>query len=43
MKSHTYIENTQDFHPVNSDYFEDLQHNITIKLTALTREEDDLC
>ena len=39
----TDIENTQDFHPVETDHFEDLQHNNPAKLTALTREVDDLC
>ena len=35
-------ENTQDFHPVASDHFEDLQHTNPTKLTALPREVDDL-
>ena len=39
----TDIENTQDLHPVNTDHFEDLQHNNPMKLTALSREVDDLC
>ena len=39
----TDIENTQDFHPVNTDNFKDLQHNNTMNLTALTREVDNLC
>ena len=38
----TDIENTQDFLPVDTDHFEDLQHNSPAKLTALTREVDDL-
>ena len=38
----TDIENTQDFFPVDADHFEDLQHNNPMKLTALTREVDDL-
>ena len=38
----TDIQNTQDFHPVDTDHFEDLQHNNPTKLTALTREVDDL-
>ena len=37
------IENTQNFHPVEMDHFEDLEHNNTAKLTALTRVIDDLC
>ena len=40
--TNTDIENTQDFHPVETDHFEDLQHNNPMKLTALTREVDDL-
>ena len=39
----TGIENTQDFHPVNTDHLEDLQHNNPTNLTALTREVDYLC
>ena len=39
----TDIENTQDFHPVEADHFEDLEHNNPIKLAALAREFDDLC
>ena len=38
----TDIENTQDFHPVEADHFEDLEHNNPTNLTALTREADDL-
>ena len=33
----------QDFYPVETDHFEDLQHNNPMKLTAFTREVDDLC
>ena len=40
--THTDIENTQDIHPVDAHHFEDLQHNNLMKLTALTREVDDL-
>ena len=36
------IANTQDFHPVEMDHFEDLEHNNPAKLTAVTREVDDL-
>ena len=39
----TDIENTQDFHPVETDHFVDLQHNNPVKLTAFTSEVDDLC
>ena len=31
-------ENAQDFHPVETDHSEDLQHNKPMKLTVLTRE-----
>ena len=36
------FESTQDFHPVDTDHLENLQHNNLMKLTALTREVDDL-
>ena len=39
----TNIEDTQDFHPVDTDHFEDLEHNNPARLTAITREPDDLC
>ena len=39
----TDIESTWDFRPVDTDHFEDLQHNDPMNLTALTREVDDLC
>ena len=39
----TGIENTQDFHSLDTDHYEDLQHNNPVKLTALTSEVDDLC
>ena len=38
----TDIENMQDFHPVETDHFEDLEHNNPTRLTAITRELDDL-
>ena len=38
----TDIEVTQNLHPVETDYFEDLDHNNPAKLTAITRELDDL-
>ena len=38
----TDIENTHEFHPVDTDHFKDLQHNNPVKLTALTRAVDDL-
>ena len=36
------IEDKQNFHPVETDHFEDLEHNNPTKLTALTRKIDDL-
>ena len=41
--TNTDIENIQDFHPVDTDHFEDLEHNNPARLTAITRELDDLC
>ena len=38
----TDIEDTHDFNAVEADHFEDLEHNNPTKLTALTREIDDL-
>ena len=35
-------EVTQDFHPEVSDHFEDLEHDNPTRLTAITRELDDL-
>ena len=39
----TDIEDVQDSHPVETDHFGDLEHNIQARLTAVTRELDDLC
>ena len=39
----TDIEDTQDFHPVETDHLGDLDHNNPARLTAITRELDDLC
>ena len=39
----TDIENKQDFHPVERDNFEHLEHNNPTKLTALTRKIDEIC
>ena len=39
----TDVEDSHDFHPVETDYFENLEHNNPTKLTALTRELHDLC
>ena len=39
----TDVDVTQDFHSVETDHFEDLEYNNPMKLTALTREVDDLC
>ena len=36
-------EDAQDFNPIESDHFEDLDHNNPTKLAALTREIDGLC
>ena len=38
----TDVEDTQDFHPVETDHFEDPEYNNCTKLTGLTRELDDL-
>ena len=38
----TDIEDTLDFHPVETDHF-DLEHNNPARLTAITRDLDDLC
>ena len=38
----TDVDDIQDFHPVQTDHFENLEHNNPTKLTALTRELDDL-
>ena len=35
-------EDTQDFHPVETDHLDDLEHNNPTRLTAITRELDDL-
>ena len=40
--TNTDFENTQDFHSVETDHFEDLEQNNPMKLVALTREVDDL-
>ena len=37
------VEDMQNFQPVETDHFEDLEHNNPTKLTAITRELDDLC
>ena len=38
----TDIENSRDFHPVETDLFEDWEHNNPAKWTAFIREVDDL-
>ena len=38
----TDIEDTLDFNTAETVHFEDLEHNNPAKLTALTREIDDL-
>ena len=37
------IEDTQDIHPIETDHFEDSEHNNPTRLTAINRELDDLC
>ena len=39
----TDIEDTQDFLPVETDHFEDLEHYNPTRLTAFTMELNDLC
>ena len=41
-EAHDTTEDTQDFHPVNTDHFEGLEHNNPTRVTAITRELDDL-
>ena len=38
----TDIEDMQDFHPVETDHLGDIEHNNPARLTAITRELDDL-
>ena len=38
----TNVEVMQDFHPEDTDHFEDLEHNNLTRLTSITRELDDL-
>ena len=38
----TDTEDMHDFHPVETDHYEDLEHNNPARLTAITRELDDL-
>ena len=39
----TNLDDTQGFHPVERDHFEDPEYNNPTKLTVLTREIDNLC
>ena len=39
----TDVEVQQDFHPEDTDQFEDLEHNSPNRLHVITREFDDLC
>ena len=39
----TYTEDMQDFHPVETDCYEDLENINPVRLTAITRDLDDLC
>ena len=41
--TNTKIEDMQDFHPVERDRFGDIEHKNPARLTAITRELDDLC
>ena len=41
--TNTDIEDMQEFHPVDMDHFEDSEHKNPARLTAMTRELDDLC
>ena len=36
------VEDTQDFYPVETDHFEDIEHNNPAQLTAITRDLDDV-
>ena len=39
----TNIEQAQEFHQVNANYFEESEPNYPTRLTLITRELDDLC
>ena len=39
----TDVEVKQDFHPEDTEQFEDLEHNNSNRLHVITRELDDLC
>ena len=39
----TEIEHAQEFHHINTDDFEDSETDNPTRLTAITRELDDLC
>ena len=39
----THVELQQDFHPEDTDEFENLEHNNPDRLHATTRKLDDLC
>ena len=41
--TYTDLEDMQDLHPVETDHLGDLEHNNPARLTAITRELDDLC
>ena len=38
----THTEDMQDFHPVEASHLLDLEHNNPARLTAITRQLDDL-
>ena len=42
MKPQILTLRIRDFHPVDTEHFDNLQHSNPTKLTALTREVDDL-
>ena len=39
----TDVEVQQDFHPEDTDHFEDLEHNNPARQHIITTELDDLC
>ena len=39
----THVEVPQDFHPEDMNHFEDIQHDNPTRLTAISRDLDDLC
>ena len=39
----TDVEDMQDVHPLDTDHLGDIEHNNPARLTAITRELDELC